>query len=438
MNVSSLSASTLESSSGSFDGVHPPSAERVADCVHCGFCLPSCPTYVLWGEETDSPRGRIHLVKMALEGEAPIDEVFRKHFDNCLGCMGCLSSCPSGVQYDLILEATRAQLERQVPRSRSDRWFRRLVLGLFPHRGLLRVAAVLAWWGRVSGAQALFRMLGGPRALPPRLRALEGLAPKVELGRSLRGLSDPVKVKAPRARVAMLEGCVQSVFFAGVNEATLKLLAAEKLEVVPVGGQGCCGALELHAGEAERARTRARALIERFESVEADYVVVNAAGCGSSMKTVDRLFDAGDPFRLRAEAFAARVRDVLELIDELGPKAKFRPLDRRVAYHDACHLSHAQRVRSAPRRLLRRIPDLQLLEVPDGELCCGSAGIYNLMSPEPATELGVKKAASVRVAAPELLAASNPGCLIQIGKYLEGDVRCVHPIELLAEQLDEG
>lgn len=421
---------------GAFDAHHPPSKERVEDCVHCGFCLPSCPTYALWGEEMDSPRGRIHLVKLALEGEVALDEDFRGHFDNCLGCMGCLSSCPSGVRYDLILEATRAQLERKIPRRAEDGWFRRAVLSLFPHRGRLRGAAMLAWLGQITGLQWLLRRSGLLKLLPARLQALESLAPPVRLLPSLRGLPEPGPVEEPRAKVAMLEGCVQAVFFPEVNAATLTLLSAEGVEVVPVVDQGCCGALELHAGELDSARQRARALVERFESAEVDAILVNAAGCGSTMKQVSTLFDPGDPFRPRAEAFEAKVKDALEWLAELAPRARYRPLPKRAAYHDACHLAHAQGVRAAPRALLRRIPSLEVVEVPNGEVCCGSAGIYNLVQPEPAEALGRRKAEDVASTQAELLVAANPGCLLQIQKHAGRKLRCQHPLELLAQQLE--
>lgn len=421
-----------------FDRHHPPSEERVADCVHCGFCLPTCPTYQLWGEEMDSPRGRIHLVKLALDGEAPLDEGFRQHFDNCLGCMGCLTACPSGVQYDEILERTRAQLERKLPRTAEDHAFRWLLLNLLPRRGLLRIAAALGWLAQATGLQALLRRSALTRWLPARLRALEALAPTVSLPGALRGLPAPTHVPQPRLRVAMLEGCVQSVFFPKVNAATLEVLAAEGVEVVPVSRQGCCGALELHAGEADSARARLRALIERFETVEVDHIVVNAAGCGSALKTASRLFEADDPFHARAAAFEAKVRDVMELLDGLEPQASFLSIPRRVAYHDACHLAHAQGIRSAPRAVLARIPRLELLEIPEGELCCGSAGIYNLVAPEPAEALGRRKAEHVRSVEPEILTAANPGCLLQIQRHLGTELRCAHPIELLAEALDRG
>ncbi|MEL7369315.1 MAG: heterodisulfide reductase-related iron-sulfur binding cluster, partial [Myxococcota bacterium] len=400
----SASESTKSGAYGEFDARHPPSADRVADCVHCGFCLPTCPTYVLWGRETDSPRGRIHLIKMALDGEVPLDDSFRQHFDNCLGCMGCLSSCPSGVEYDALLEATRPQLERRSPASAPDRRFRRFILALFPYRGRLRWAAFFAWLAQKTGLQAGLRAIGLFERLPPRWRALEALAPPVQLFKALLGMPKPRRVDTPRARVAVLEGCVQSVFFPDVNRATLDVLAAEQIEVIPVPRQGCCGALENHAGADDEARRKVRALIERFEGVQIDYVVVNAAGCGSALKTADRLFAEDDPFYPRAKAFTRKIKDALELIFDLGPQALLRPLPARVAYHDACHLAHAQGIRHPPRALLARIPELELVEIPDPDICCGSAGIYNLMQPEPADALGRRKANDVASMQPDILA----------------------------------
>ena len=431
-----MTRSQAAPSPSAFDAHHPPSADRVADCVHCGFCLPTCPTYVLWGEETDSPRGRIHLVKLALDGQASLKEDLQTHFDNCLGCMGCLSSCPSGVRYDEILEATRPQLERHAERNLSDRLFRRAILALFPYRVRLRWAAVGAWLAQATGLRWLLRQSGIVRLLPPRLRALEALAPTVAIGAALRGPPASRRIETPRRRVAMLEGCVQSVFFPSVNAATVKVLNAEGVTVVPVPGQGCCGALELHAGVDAPAREKVRALIAQFETTDVDHVVVNAAGCGAMLKTADRLFSKEDEFRPRAEAFVAKVKDVLELLEELEPRARLRPLKARVTYHDACHLAHAQGIRAAPRSLLARIPALELVEVANPDVCCGSAGIYNLVQPEPAEALGARKAKDVAATAPDILAAANPGCLLQIRRHLGDEIKTAHPIELLADALD--
>ncbi len=416
---------------GMFDAHHPPSAERIADCVHCGFCLPTCPTYALWGEEMDSPRGRIYHMKMGLEGGAPMDATFVQHFDACLGCMACVTACPSGVAYDELIEATRAQIERNWARSPSERLFRALVFALFPHRSRLRAAAVLAWAYQRLGLRELLHRSGLHGRLPPRVQALEELLPRVVL-RDLRRLVPAVTpaVGAARLRVGLLTGCVQSVFFADCNDATVRVLAAEGCEVVAPPTQGCCGALGLHAGEEAAAVAWAKSTITVFEATGVGVVVVNAAGCGSSMKEYGHLLRDDPAFAERARAFSAKVRDVTELLGDLEPRAVRHPVRARVAYHDACHLGHAQGVTKQPRALLGGIPGLELVPIGEPEICCGSAGIYNLLQPEPAADLGQRKAAHILDADPDLVATANPGCLLQLRRYLPG-LPLVHPIQIL-------
>jgi glycolate oxidase iron-sulfur subunit len=414
-----------------FDAHHPPSAERIADCVHCGFCLPTCPTYALWGEEMDSPRGRIYLMKMGLEGEAPLDETFVGYFDACLGCMACVTACPSGVRYDELIEATRAQIERNWTRSRSERLFRALLFALFPHRSRLRAVAVLAWAYQRLRLRELVRRPVIYARLSPRVQALEGLLPHVAL-RDLRRRVPAVTpaAGATRLRVGLLAGCVQSVFFAQCNDATARVLAAEGCEVVAPPAQGCCGALSLHAGEEPDAIGWAKSTIAVFEATGVDVVAVNAAGCGSSMKEYGRLLRDDPTYAERARAFSAKVRDVTELLANLEPRAVRHPIRARVAYHDACHLRHAQGVIRQPRALLSAIPGLELVPIDEPEICCGSAGIYNLLQPEPAAELGRRKAARILGTNPDLVATANPGCLLQLRRYLPG-MPAVHPIQIL-------
>ncbi len=418
-----------------FDAFHPPSADRVADCVHCGFCLPTCPTYALWGEEMDSPRGRIWLMKMGLEGEVPLDDTFVQHIDACLGCMACVTACPSGVRYDELVEATRAQIERNHPRTLPDRLFRGLILALFPHPARLRAAAVAGWVYQRLRVGALLRRAGVVQRLPARLRALEALLPDVRLRDLRERVADVTPaVGEQRMRVGLLTGCVQSVFFSDVNAATVRVLAAEGCEVVAPPAQGCCGALDLHAGGEAAAAARARATIDAFEAAGVDAVVVNAAGCGSTMKTYGHLLRHDGEYAERGRAFSARVRDVTELLAELAPRAVRHPLPGRVAYHDACHLAHAQGVRAQPRALLRAIPGLDVAEVADPEICCGSAGIYNLVEPEAAEDLGRRKAANIAATGAEAVVTANPGCLLQIRRWLPG-VTLAHPVELLDRSL---
>ncbi|MGH4018443.1 MAG: heterodisulfide reductase-related iron-sulfur binding cluster [Pseudonocardiaceae bacterium] len=398
-------------SDGAFDEHHPPHSELIKDCVHCGFCLPSCPTYVLWGEEMDSPRGRIHLMEAGLEGE-PLSESMVGHFDACLGCMACVTACPSGVQYDKLITDTRAQVERRYERTRWERLLREAIFQLCPYpRRLRALRGPLALYQR-SGLGRLLRRSGLLDRLPPTLRVMEGLTPTLTRREKL-----PPRVPASgrrRAVVGMLTGCVQDALFPEVNAATARVLAAEGFDVVIPPGQGCCGALSQHMGREDEAICFARVLIERFEAAAVDYVVVNAAGCGSAMKEYAHLLRDEPSYAQRAAAFVERTRDVSELLVELGPVAPRHPLNVTIAYHDACHLGHAQGIRSQPRDLLRGIPGLRLIEIAEAELCCGSAGVYNLLHPEPATELGDRKARNVLATGASVLVTANPGCLMQI------------------------
>jgi glycolate oxidase iron-sulfur subunit len=425
---------------GIFDATRPPSVKLADECVHCGFCLPSCPTYALWGEEVDSPRGRIHLIKMGLDGEVALDATYLKHFDRCLGCMACVTSCPSGVQYEPLLEATRAQLERHGPRRRGDRLFRRVLLTVFGNRTLLRLAALGGFLYRRLGVAALLGALGVLRILPRRLRALESLLPDVDAGAAVASLPARTDAEgAPRLRVALVQGCVQSVFFRGVNEATLRVLAREGVAVEVPPAAGCCGALSGHAGDDEGARRRARALIAALEPLDRfDHVVINSAGCGSALKHYGRLLADDDAWAARAVAFEAKVVDVVELLDGLEPRAPRGPLPTRVAYHDACHLAHAQGIKAAPRRLLRSVEGLELLEVPEGELCCGSAGLYNLTQIDAAEALGQRKAGHIAGLGADIVVAANPGCLLQIRKHLPEGPELLHPVELLDRVQRDG
>ena len=409
------------------------------DCVHCGFCLPTCPTYVLWGEEMDSPRGRILLMDLAEQGEIGLDATTVRHWDSCLGCMACVTACPSAVKYDRLIEETRAQVEQRFEREGSDRRFRNAIFSVLPyHRRMSAVAAPLVVY-RASGAQRLLRRSALYRALPARLRNLEALSPVVTWA-ALREQAPEHATPAttPKLKVAMLTGCVQRAIFGDVNAATVRVLTAYGCEVVAPREQACCGALELHAGRAESTTTRAQALIDVLDDPTVDYVVVNSAGCGSTLKEYGALL-AGEPqWADRAAGFAAKVRDVHEVLAELEPPATLRPLELDVAYHDACHLAHAQGVTAEPRAVLASIPGLVVREIPDAAICCGSAGVYNLLNPEPAAELGRRKAASVRSVAPNALAAANPGCLLQISASLGGDgdpIPTFHPIELIDASL---
>lgn len=420
-----------------FDAHHPPDPALVADCVHCGFCLPACPTYLLWGRETDSPRGRIALIKGGLEGATAITERFAGHFDTCLGCMACVTACPSGVQYDKLIAATRPQIERRIDRTLADQLFRRIIFGLFPYPGRLRFAAVTLWAYQRLGLQWVVRASGLLRLLPARLRAMESVLPAV----SLRGAwsHSPVRVPATgerRRRVGLLLGCVQRVFFDEVNVATIRVLAAEGCEVVVPQSQGCCGALMLHSGLETDAAQMARRFIDAFEAEAADVdtIVINAAGCGSTLKEYGHLLRDDPVYAERASMLASKCKDISELLDELEPRAPRHPVPLRIAYHDACHLHHAQGVKNEPRRVLGTIPGLELCEIPEADICCGSAGIYNLVEPDTASDLGDRKARHIQTTGAAAVVSSNPGCLLQIESRLGRTgttMRTYHTVEVL-------
>jgi glycolate oxidase iron-sulfur subunit len=407
---------------GAFDDHHPPDAALIGDCVHCGFCLPTCPTYVLWGEEMDSPRGRIYLMKEGLEGE-PMSDSMVSHWDACLGCMACVTACPSGVQYDTLIEQTRAQVERHHERSAKDRALRGLIFSLFPHPKRLRLLRGPLRAMQATGLDRALRRTGLLDRMAPQLAAMESLAPR--LGRP-EPLPPYIHASGPRrAVVGLLTGCVQGAFFPGVNSATARVLQAEGCDVVVPASQGCCGALSVHNGREEEAQGFARKLVDSFEATGVEHVVVNAAGCGSTMKEYAALLADDPAYAERAKAFAGKVRDVSEILDELGTVAPRHPLDMTIAYHDACHLAHAQGVRAQPRRLLEAIPGLSLKEISEPELCCGSAGIYNIVNPQPARELGDRKAANIVATGAEVLVTANPGCLMQVTSAIQ---RSGHPM----------
>jgi glycolate oxidase iron-sulfur subunit len=368
--------------------------ELIADCVHCGFCLPSCPTYTLWHEEMDSPRGRIHLMGGLVDGTIALTDTVVEHFDRCLGCMACVPACPSGVKYDQLIEQTRDYVEEHHRRSPGERLLRAGIFAVFPHRKRLRVALAL-------------RRLPAPGPFRP----LAAVAPPW-----LSPAWPPEHLPGQGPRVALLAGCVQSVVFGDVNAATARVLAADGYDVHVPRAQGCCGALHAHAGRSGEGLARARRLDQELAGY--DYIVTNAAGCGSHLK------DHG----------IANVVDVSELLGNPVGAAVRHPLEVRVAFQDSCHLKHAQRIELEPRAALRQIPGLTVLEPAEQEICCGSAGLYNLVQPGAARELGARKAGHVLATRPEAYASGNPGCLLQVTAALRragNPVPAFHPIELV-------
>jgi len=415
-----------------FDSHHPPAPELIDQCVHCGFCLPACPTYVLWGKEMDSPRGRIYLMKTASEGTTPMTPQWIEHFDTCLGCMSCMTACPSGVDYSKLIEATRAQIERRHERSLSERLFRKLIFNTFPRVDRLRFLRGLMVFYQRSGLQALVRGVGLMKVVPSGLRAMETLLPKIGKRQEIAGITPAQGTN--RKRVGVMLGCVQREFLSEVNAATVRVLAAEGCEVIAPAEQACCGALLVHAGEEAPALEYARRLIDTFERADVDVIVTNAGGCGSNVKEYGHQLRDDPQYAEPARRFSAKCKDVTELLDELGPRAPRRPLNMRVAYHDSCHLQHAQRIRTQPRSLLRAIPGLELVEIPEGAICCGSAGIYNLVQPKTADTLGDRKAELIAPLKADAVATGNPGCILQMTAALarRGEtMRVLHTIQLI-------
>jgi glycolate oxidase iron-sulfur subunit len=370
------------------------------------------------------------------EGHEEISAPLMTHLDRCLGCMACVTACPSGVKYDKLIEDARPQLERNLDRPPLERAHRRLIFELFTRPGRLRALAPGAALAQRLGLPRLARR-PRVRRLAPRLAAMLSMTPEASMRSSLSRLPERFEARGEkRGTVALLQGCVQRVFFADVNEATARVLAAEGFEVHVPRAPRCCGALPMHAGEDVQARGLAKATIEALDGY--DTVIVNAAGCGSAMKDYGHVLRDEPDWAERAAAFSARVRDVSEFLAQAEPRAERRPIEIKVAYHDACHLAHAQGVRSQPRELLRGIPGLELVEPADWELCCGSAGIYNLVQPEPAAQLGERKARNLLDTGAEAVVAGNPGCALQISAHTERLGRplpILHPIELLARSI---
>jgi glycolate oxidase iron-sulfur subunit len=419
-----------------FDPHHPPATVIIDKCVHCGFCLPVCPTYVLWGQEMDSPRGRIYLMKLAAEGAAQMTPKWVSHFDSCLGCMACMTACPSGVDYGKLIEATRAQIERNFPRSSAEKRHRHFLFDTFTRPDRLRRLRTPLLAYQKSGLQALVRGLGLLKLLPKKWQTMEALLPKLTTQEAVPEITPAAGEK--RRRVGLLLGCVQHEFFSQVNAATVRVLAAEGCEVVAPQTQTCCGALLVHAGEEAAAIELAKKTIDVFEQVNVDTIVTNAAGCGSNVKEYAHLLRDVTEYAERARNFSAKCKDISEILAELGPRSPRHPLKLRVAFHDSCHLQHAQGVCSQPRDLLARIPGVELVEIPESAICCGSAGIYNLVQPGAAESLGDRKAELISHLRADVVATGNPGCVLQLQSSLarkHQKTPVVHTIQILDASL---
>ena len=397
-----------------FVSADKPEYADYSRCVHCGLCLNHCPTYRLWHQEADSPRGRIRQMQLVDEGRLELGQGFVTHIDRCLDCRACETACPSGVEYGKLVEAARAQIEQQYTRPFASRVARDLVYRrLLPYPGRIARAARLLRIYQRSGLAALARGTGLLKLLG--LDDREQMLPKIdqefffaELGRTFPAQG------ARRARVAFFAGCVAQVTFSELNRATIRVLQANGCEVVVPAAQACCGALPAHAGVRDVARELARANCVAFPVEDFDAIITNAAGCGSMLKEYTHLFDANDPAREQAAKFAAKMRDVTEFLAELGLAAPMRSLPLRVTYQDSCHLAHGQKIREAPRKLIRAVPDVELAEMPLAEQCCGSAGVYNVTQTDTSRELLALKMESVGETKSQAIVTANPGCILQL------------------------
>jgi len=410
-------------------------ADILRTCIHCGLCTSACPTYLQLGSETDSPRGRIHLMNAVQQGKIGWTEEVVRHLDLCLECRACETACPSGVHYSKLLEAARDDIARAYRRPFRERVILKLFRDmLFPYPGRLRLLflPVKLFGGLVRKASGI---------LPHDLQRMLALLPETLPGESRYRLPAVVPAVGPRRyRVALLTGCIGSVLFARTNWATARVLAHNGCEVIIPQEQGCCGALHLHSGASETTRKFARRNLEAFDPKSVDAVIVNAAGCGSTVKEYGDVLASDPRWADKAAAFSVKAKDISEFLVEIQRRPMVREVRKRVAYHDACHLAHGQGIRSQPRRLLSEVPGLELCDLRDSEICCGSAGLYNILQPEMAERLLEQKVDAVLESGAELIATGNPGCLMQIAKGLRerrSTARVVHPVEILAEAYGE-
>src|SRR6266851_8977688 len=421
-----------------FSGADKPSYDDYARCVHCGLCLNHCPTYKLWGLEADSPRGRIRQMVLVDQGRLPLGDSFVKHIDQCLDCRACETACPSGVEYGKLVEAARAQIEQNYKRPFFSRLARDFVFrDLLPYPRRIEILARLLYVYQRSGLQWIARASGFLRLLG--LADRERLLPPIdrEFFFSKLGRTYPA-VGQRRARVALFAGCVAQVSFSALHEATIRVLTANGCEVVVPAGQTCCGALAAHAGVRDVARSLARINLDVFLGDEFDAVITNAAGCGSTLKEYEHLFAAGTEEQDKAHAFRKKMRDVTEFLADLGLSAHLAALPMRVTYQDSCHLLHGQKIREAPRKLLRSIPGLELVEMAMADYCCGSAGSYNVTETQTSLALLSEKMKNARATNASVIVTANPGCLLQMRAGAEihsTRQEVVHVIELLDRAL---
>jgi glycolate dehydrogenase iron-sulfur subunit len=418
-----------------------PIYEDFARCIRCGLCLNNCPTYRLWQLEADSPRGRIRQMILVNEGELPLNAGFVHHIDKCLDCRACETACPSGVEYGKLVEHARARIEKEYRRPFLTRVAREFFIErLLPSPTRIAFTAKLLRFYQRSGLQQFSRRTGVLELLG--LGDREKLLPAIDERFFFDQLGKTFPARGQRrAKVAFFAGCIANVTFTKLNEATIRVLTANGCEVLVPDQQQCCGALAAHAGVRDTARELARTNMAAFAGGEFDAILTNAAGCGSTLKEYDRLFADNEPEHARAVAFQKKVRDVTEFLAELGLTAMLQPISAQVTFQDSCHLLHGQKIREAPRQLLRAIPELKFVELTYSDICCGSAGIYNVTQTEAALELLREKMGHAKSTGAAIIATANPGCLLQMRAGAEihhTGQEVLHVIELLDRAIGTG
>jgi glycolate oxidase iron-sulfur subunit len=425
---------------------HPdaPAQKDLDKCVHCGLCLNACPTYRELGVEMDSPRGRIYQMVQVATGAAPLNDTYQEHMDLCLGCRACETACPSGVQYGKLIEAARAELQARVQKPFPWRQIENFVFGtLLSAPWMLRAVGVQMWLYQRSGLESLVRATGLLKLFGP-LGKIEHLTPEAQLPTffSKYGQVFPAEGE-PRYKVALLGGCIANVFFARLHEATVRVLQKNGCEVHIPAGQTCCGALHAHAGRRDEARSLARQNIDALTGKGFDAIISNTGGCGATLKEYDEILEHDHAYEAKARDFKRLMKDVNEFLGNIDLNPQLGRVERRVTYQDSCHLCHGQKVKAQPRKLLRAIPGLDFVEMPASDVCCGSAGIYNVVQNEMAEEILRSKMRNANLAKPEQIASSNPGCMIQLtaGAKLHGQgalKESPQPVKHIVELLDES
>jgi glycolate oxidase iron-sulfur subunit len=411
----------------------------VQQCMHCGMCLPSCPTYLETREERNSPRGRIALMRAIADGELEVTKAFGEEMYYCLGCLACTTACPAGVDYPQLFEHARAEIEYQGVLFHPERQFWRWLTlrQLFAKPWMLHAVGRMLWLYQASGLSALIRKSGVLRFLPSNLGDLEPSTPTVRREFSDQLIAAVERPETQQYRVGMLTGCVQDLVFSEVNRDTVEVLLENGCEVITPRAQGCCGSLHAHNGDLEQAEIQAQKMIDLFELDSVDAIITNAAGCGSHLKHFSNLLKHDDAYRAKAAVWDSKVRDISEWlvsIDFRKPAALSGSGDTvRTTYHEACHLCHGQGISRQPREVLNGIPGLELVELENATHCCGSAGIYNITQPEQAAKLQAEKVACIRKTGASLVATANPGCHLQIQNGLNDETLVKHPVSLLAE-----